>query len=316
LRFRGFVRNVPNSTKASDLSGQPTQAVEPGVSREVQPADDDPLQGRSPLPVLHPRQEDQRRDVHRASPRSKMTSLRRGSDRATGGREPRLGKGAAFVKEHLKRLRQENENWEAHFQALPKPITQSETHYQRLVIVPDGPYRADSHVEGRPTVNDMATLLAHVIRRPLAGKAHRPCRLHVRGHPQWGSYSRTWKNAASRPPFTGNCPKFSEPTIVRCGGRRSVLWAQDGPPLYGRHEQLASRPGKAPRGGPAECGMVGDSSYASGLDELSHLDRPSATATRSRRKPTAGPAVREQPRRNKTGEWERGCSRPLPSFSP
>jgi hypothetical protein len=44
---------------------------------------------------------------------------------------------------------------------------------------------ADARVEGRPTVNDMATLLAHAIRRPLAGKAHRPRRLHVRGHPQW-----------------------------------------------------------------------------------------------------------------------------------
>jgi hypothetical protein len=44
---------------------------------------------------------------------------------------------------------------------------------------------ADARVEGRPTVNDMATLLAHAMRRPLTGKAHRPRRLHVRGHPQW-----------------------------------------------------------------------------------------------------------------------------------
>ena len=31
----------------------------------------------------------------------------------------------------------------------------------------------------------MATLLAKAMRRPLTGKAHRPRRLHVRGHPQW-----------------------------------------------------------------------------------------------------------------------------------
>jgi hypothetical protein len=31
----------------------------------------------------------------------------------------------------------------------------------------------------------MATLLAHAMRRPLTGKAHRPQRLHVRGHSQW-----------------------------------------------------------------------------------------------------------------------------------
>ena len=97
----------------------------------------------------------------------------------------RLGKGAAFVKSALKRLRQEDETWEADFQALPKPITQSQTHYLGMVVAPDGSSLADSQVEGRPTVNDMATLLAQAMRRPLAGKAHRPSRLHVRGHPQW-----------------------------------------------------------------------------------------------------------------------------------
>jgi hypothetical protein len=31
----------------------------------------------------------------------------------------------------------------------------------------------------------MATLLAQAMRRPLTGRAHRPRRLHLRGHPQW-----------------------------------------------------------------------------------------------------------------------------------
>jgi hypothetical protein len=97
----------------------------------------------------------------------------------------RLGKGATFAKGLLKRLRQEDEIWEADFQALPKPIRQSQTHYLGMVVDPDGSFLADSHVEGRPTVNDMATLLANAIRRPLTGKAHRPRRIHVRGHPQW-----------------------------------------------------------------------------------------------------------------------------------
>lgn len=97
----------------------------------------------------------------------------------------RLGKGAAFVKGRLKRLRQEDETWEADFQAVPKPITQSRTDYRGMVVASDGSFLADSHVEGRPTVNDMAALLASAMRRPLAGKAHRPQRLHVRGHPQW-----------------------------------------------------------------------------------------------------------------------------------
>jgi hypothetical protein len=50
----------------------------------------------------------------------------------------RLGKGAAFVKSRLKRLRQEDETWAADFQALPKPVTQSETHYRGMVVAPDG----------------------------------------------------------------------------------------------------------------------------------------------------------------------------------
>src|SRR5262245_29251154 len=54
-----------------------------------------------------------------------------------------------------------------------------------MVVAPDGTVLANAQVEGRPTVNDMATLLANAMRRPLAGKAHRPWRIHVRGHPQW-----------------------------------------------------------------------------------------------------------------------------------
>jgi hypothetical protein len=54
-----------------------------------------------------------------------------------------------------------------------------------MVVAPDGSLLADSRVEGRPTVNDMASLLAQAMRRPLAEKAHRPHRLHVRSHPQW-----------------------------------------------------------------------------------------------------------------------------------
>jgi hypothetical protein len=97
----------------------------------------------------------------------------------------KLGKGAAFVKGRLKRLRQVDETWEADFQALPKPITQNETHYLGMVVAPNGSFLANSHVKGRPTVNDMATLLANAMRRPPTKGSHRPCCLHVRGHPQW-----------------------------------------------------------------------------------------------------------------------------------
>jgi hypothetical protein len=97
-----------------------------------------------------------------------------------------LGQGAAFVKSRLKRLRQEDETWEADFRALPKPTTQSETHYIGMVVRQSGgSLLADSHVEGKPSVNDLATLLANAMRRPLTETVHRPQRIHVRGHPQW-----------------------------------------------------------------------------------------------------------------------------------
>jgi hypothetical protein len=97
-----------------------------------------------------------------------------------------LGKGAAFVKGRLKRLPQENESWEADFKALPKPLSQNETHYLGLVVVQgDGSVLAEEQVERTPDVNDLATLLAHAMRRPLAGTGHRPRRVRVRKNPRW-----------------------------------------------------------------------------------------------------------------------------------
>ena len=96
-----------------------------------------------------------------------------------------LGKGAAFVKGRLKRLPQSDEIWEADFRALPKPIMQGQTHYQGMVVSADGSLLAETTVHGRPSVNDLATLLAHAMRRPLYGKAHRPKLIRLRGHHQW-----------------------------------------------------------------------------------------------------------------------------------
>jgi hypothetical protein len=102
-------------------------------------------------------------------------------------KELRLGKGATFfVKSRLKRIHQEDETWEADFCALPKPMGQSSTHYLGMVIAqPHGDYLAELEVRGKPSVNDLATMLAQAIRRPFTEGAHRPRRLHVRGHRQW-----------------------------------------------------------------------------------------------------------------------------------
>ena len=98
----------------------------------------------------------------------------------------KLGKGAAFVKSRLKRFPQVDEVLEADFEALPKPIMQTETHYLGMVVEKKGGrLLADLTVHGRPTVNDLATLLAHAMQRPLTGNAHRPKLIRLRGHHQW-----------------------------------------------------------------------------------------------------------------------------------
>ncbi len=60
----------------------------------------------------------------------------------------RLGKGVAFVKGRLKRLHQSDETWEADFQALPRPIDQSETHYLGMVVSGEGGEEADRDEHG------------------------------------------------------------------------------------------------------------------------------------------------------------------------
>ena len=98
----------------------------------------------------------------------------------------KLGKGAAFVKGRLKRIPRSDETWEADFQALPKLIMQTETHYLGMVVARgDGTLLSDSQVRGRPSVNDLAALLAHAMRRPLTGDARRPKLVRLRGHHQW-----------------------------------------------------------------------------------------------------------------------------------
>jgi hypothetical protein len=98
----------------------------------------------------------------------------------------KLGKGVAFVKSRLKRLSHSDESWEVDFRALPKPMGQGVTHYLGMVALKgDGLLLANSQVQGRPSVNDLATILAHAMRRPLNGNARRPGHVSLRGHPQW-----------------------------------------------------------------------------------------------------------------------------------
>src|SRR6516225_6727769 len=103
----------------------------------------------------------------------------------------KLGKRAAFVKTHLKRLPQVQETWEADFRALPRPAGQAETHYLGVVAArPNGDPLHYLPVEYTPNVNDLAALLAGALRRPLTGPARRPDHMRFRANPRWDELFR------------------------------------------------------------------------------------------------------------------------------
>jgi hypothetical protein len=121
----------------------------------------------------------------------------------------KLGKGAAFDKSRLKRLRQEDETWEADFRALPKPMMQNEALYLSLVVKKrGGSLLAETQMQGRPSANDLADLLAKAMREPLTDRAHRPRRLHVRGHRQWQELFPHLEELGIKVTVTQELPQF------------------------------------------------------------------------------------------------------------
>src|SRR5262249_25463011 len=65
-------------------------------------------------------------------------------------------------------------------------LSQNETYYLGLVVVQgEGSVLAEEQVPHSPDINDLATLLAHAMRRPLIGRGHRPKRVRVRKNPRW-----------------------------------------------------------------------------------------------------------------------------------
>src|SRR5262249_43964283 len=67
-----------------------------------------------------------------------------------------------------------------------KPMMRNETYYLGLVVKKrGGSLLSEAQVNGRPSVHDLATLLGKAMRQPLMDRAHRPRRLHLRGHRQW-----------------------------------------------------------------------------------------------------------------------------------
>ena len=87
----------------------------------------------------------------------------------------RLGKGSAFVKTRLSRLRQENDTWEADFFPIPCSGGKRDSVWMGMVLSQAHDYvLAQRMVEEPPTVNDLARLLADAMQRPMPERIHRP----------------------------------------------------------------------------------------------------------------------------------------------
>ena len=92
-----------------------------------------------------------------------------------------LGKGSFFVKTQLRRLRQEDDIWEADF----FPVPQQGLWICLVISHTDDFVLAHRPIEEPPTVNELARLLAEAMRRPLVEFAHRPRTLYIRERPEW-----------------------------------------------------------------------------------------------------------------------------------
>jgi hypothetical protein len=99
----------------------------------------------------------------------------------------KLGKGASFfVKTQLRRLRQEDDTWEADFFPLPCSASEHDGVWWGIVLSHSQENVLALHtVEEPPTVNDLARLLAEAMRRPLVDFPHRPRCLYLRARPKW-----------------------------------------------------------------------------------------------------------------------------------
>jgi len=99
----------------------------------------------------------------------------------------RLGTSAGFVKRRLSWLPQEDLVREADFCPLPK-VLGGGLWLGLVVSHHDGSVVAQDILEHTPDVNDLATLLAEAMQRPLMEQTRcRPQAFHLRDNPEWGA---------------------------------------------------------------------------------------------------------------------------------
>ena len=121
----------------------------------------------------------------------------------------KLGKGVAFVKSELRRLRQEDDTWDADLQPLTGLGAKYDSVWIGLVVSQTEEFiLAQLTVEKPPSVNDLAILLADAMRRPWVEKAHRPGALNLRARPEWEELLPHLKDIGIKVVKQENLPKW------------------------------------------------------------------------------------------------------------
>jgi hypothetical protein len=117
------------------------------------------------------------------------------------------GKGRSyFVKSQLKRLRQEDDIWEADF----FPVPQQGLWIGLVISHTDDFVLAHQTIEESPTVNDLAQLLAEAMRRPLVAFSHRPRSLYIRERPEWAELLPHLKQVGIEVVYQDKLPKWDD----------------------------------------------------------------------------------------------------------
>jgi hypothetical protein len=123
----------------------------------------------------------------------------------------RLGKGVAFVKSQLRRLRQEDDDWEVDLLPIPCSGNKRSNVWIGMVISRTDDYiLAHLIVEEPPSVNDLAKLLADAMRRPFVEGAHRPQTLFLRARPEWAELWPHLKQVGIEVVNQESLPKWDE----------------------------------------------------------------------------------------------------------
>jgi hypothetical protein len=126
---------------------------------------------------------------------------------ADHGEPLKLGKGRSyFVKIQLKRLRQEDDIWEADY----FPIPQQGLWIGLVISHTDDFVLAHRTIEDPPTANDLAQLLAEGMRRPLVGFSHRPHTLYIRERPEWAELRSHLRQVGIRVEHQDKLPKWDD----------------------------------------------------------------------------------------------------------